>query len=82
MVMELRWFWIDLRWYTVGHAGAGARTIFGSLISPCVTIVAFLGFMIYELNEDWHLSDQAYKDILDYCVGLYLTILVMVGMMI
>ena len=44
--------------------------------------MAFLGFMIYELNEDWHLSDQAYKDILDYCVGLYLMILVMVGMMI
>ena len=43
--------------------------------------------VVYMENE-WvekkcrNLSDQAYKDILDYCVGMYLTILVMVGMMI
>lgn len=78
--MEMRLLWNDVSWYTVVHAGAGALTILGSLLNPCVTIVAFLGFMIYELNEDWHLTDEAYKDILDYCVGMYLTILIMVVM--
>jgi len=27
-------------------------------------------FIIYELDEDWHLNDQAYRDLLEYMVGL------------
>lgn len=63
--------WNKPSFYTFGHILAGVITILGSMISLVVPLVLFSGFMIYELNEDWHLSDQAYKDILEYCIGMY-----------
>lgn len=50
---------------------AGIITILSVLLSPPISILLFAGFMIYELNEDWHISDQAFRDILEYCIGMY-----------
>jgi len=33
-------------------------------------------FIVYEVDEDWHLSDEAFRDILEFTIGLYITSLV------
>lgn len=33
-------------------------------------IVFSLGFLTYELCEDWRISDRSYKDIFGYLIGL------------
>ena len=32
-------------------------------------VLFFMGFYIYELNEDWHLKDGAWLDIYGWIVG-------------
>jgi len=71
-------FWNTPSIYTLSHMTAGVLTALATLVSPVLPAVLFGGFMIYELNEDWHITDQAFKDILEYCYGLFGTVLVLV----
>ena len=57
------------------HIPVGIICFIGLGISWALGMVFFLGFMVYELNEDMHLKDSAYKDILGFMVGLGATIL-------
>ena len=38
----------------------------------------FIVFIIYELNEDWHISDSAFIDILFYAIGLYTAAVILI----
>jgi len=39
-------------------------------LSAGVAIVFGAGFILYELNEDWHLSDRAYIDLQGFLIGI------------
>ena len=52
------------------HIPVGLLNVFFALICPPLSILFFIGFMIYELSEDWRIKDQAYKDIAGYLWGL------------
>jgi len=51
---------------------AGFSTALVSMLNSILPILLFVVFIIYELDEDWHLSDEAYRDILEYALGLYI----------
>jgi hypothetical protein len=57
--------------YSVAHFFGGIVTGVVSRVNPILAILMFITFIIYELDEDWHLNDNAYKDIFEYMVGLY-----------
>jgi hypothetical protein len=57
--------------YSVTHFLGGVITGVVSRVNPILAVLMFITFIIYELDEDWHLNDDAYKDILEYMVGLY-----------
>jgi hypothetical protein len=54
------------------HFFAGVLTAYTSFYNIVLSILMFIAFMLYELDEDWHIRDQAYKDILVYAIGLYM----------
>jgi hypothetical protein len=54
------------------HFLAGVLTAYTSFYNIALSILMFIVFVIYELDEDWHIRDQAYKDILVYALGLYM----------
>lgn len=54
------------------HLLAGLLTAHTSFHNPLLSVLMFIVFLIYELDEDWHIKDRAYRDILQYAVGLYL----------
>ncbi|RLE86796.1 MAG: hypothetical protein DRJ67_06325 [Thermoprotei archaeon] len=56
----------------IAHFIGGCITAIASVGHPLLSILLFLSFIIYEVNEDWSLSDGAYKDILVYTLGLYI----------
>ena len=56
----------------VFHLLAGVITVATIIyLSPVAGVIEFVVFIIYELNEDWHISDSAFIDILFYAIGLY-----------
>ena len=56
---------------SLAHVVAGVLTSVASFLNPTLAVLMFVGFIIYELNEDWHLSDESFQDILEYLIGLY-----------
>jgi hypothetical protein len=39
-------------------------------ISFVFTVINSFVFIVYELDEDWKISDYAYKDIREFAIGL------------
>lgn len=59
----------------LGHPALGAFTaLVGIFVSPVFAVMIFAGFIIYELSEDWRITDFAYYDIRDYLWGFCTTI--------
>ena len=46
-----------------------------TVASVVIGILFFIGFFIYELNEDRHLKDCAYLDIFGWLIGLLIPLL-------
>jgi len=55
----------------VMHFPVGALTAFAVEVSVVLSVLLFLCFIVYELNEDFHIKDGAYKDILGELSGLF-----------
>ena len=56
-------------WRAFIHIPVGILTPLMLLLHPVLSVLFFVGFMAYELNEDLHLKDKAYLDISGYLVG-------------
>lgn len=54
------------------HIPVGIFQVFCAWLNPVVGIAFLVGFMMYEINEDWHISDQAWLDIRGYLWGIAL----------
>ncbi len=56
----------------VGHFVGGVLTALAAyFLSPALAAIMFACFIIYEIDEDWHIKDKAYRDIRVYAVGLF-----------
>jgi len=55
------------------HIPVGAVNLVLLQVHPVLAVIFFLGFMIYELNEDWRIKDFAFVDIAGYLWGLALS---------
>jgi len=54
----------------IGHAAFGFLCALAALVNPTLTVVGFLLFVLYELDEEFHLSDEAYEELREYGYGL------------
>lgn len=52
------------------HIPVGIFQVFCGWLNPVAGIAFLVAFMMYELNEDWHISDQAWLDIRGYLWGI------------
>jgi hypothetical protein len=60
----------------LSHALLGVLIVVLTKVNPLASILLFLAFLVYELDEDWHISDQAYNDILELMVGMVISSIV------
>jgi len=49
----------------LSHVLLGVLIVVLTKVNPLTSILLFISFVIYELDEDWHISDYAYGDILE-----------------
>ncbi len=53
------------------HFLCGFLTAYSTEFNLILPMLLFLVFILYELDEEFHLSDESYADIRDYAIGLY-----------
>jgi len=54
------------------HLPVGGFTAWLAARDPAAAALFFAGFIIYELNEDWRIKDQAWKDLAGWLWGFAL----------
>ena len=59
------------------HIPVGLFNVFLLYIGVVYGIIFFLGFFAYELNEDWHLKDNAWLDIYGWLIGFGMGVVVL-----
>jgi len=53
----------------LGHACFGFLCALSVLVNPVLTVVGFVLFVVYELDEYFHLNDEAYEELQEYATG-------------
>jgi len=67
----------------LAHFLAGLITGITSTFNPVLSAITFMGFIIYEVIEAVDEKDKAWKDIMEYMIGLYASaVLILVRWMI
>lgn len=63
-------------WYQIAaHFFAGVITAISAPFVPWLSVILFLSFIFYELDEDLHLKDGAFIDMREYAIGAFITAL-------
>jgi len=63
-------------WLTkIGHALFGFISTLAVLVHPVLPALSLALFIVYELDEEWHLNDEAYEEIREYGYGASLALL-------
>ena len=65
---------IDLYKLVTGiiHVVAGVLTSAAAFMNLPLAVMMFIAFIIYQLDEEYHLKDTAYVDIASYSAGMYI----------
>ena len=61
----------------LSHVVAGLISALAILISPVLTVVGFLVFTLYEMNQDFHKDDYFDEELMEYGIGFFLGIVVL-----
>lgn len=54
----------------LSHMLLGVLIVVLTKVNPLASILLFISFVIYELDEDWHISDSAYRDIFELMASM------------
>ena len=60
------------RYRNAAHYLAGVLLALSSMVSWTLPVVGCIMFLVYEVDEDWHIKDNAYHDILECMLGFFL----------
>ena len=63
----------------VGHALFGFTSTLATLVNPILPPISAALFVIYELNEEWCLDDEAYEEIREYLYGVSAALLILLA---
>ena len=62
------------------HAPVGVLAAWLCFSLSAIGTPFFIGFLVYEIVEDWRIKDRGYKDILGFLWGFAVTGAVLIGM--
>jgi len=62
-----------IKYTDIGHILYGVLIVFAPIH---ISILMAALFVIYELDEEWHLNDEAYRDIMFYMIGIAIGVII------
>lgn len=63
--------------YFLSHVSFGFICSVSVVISPVLSVLTFLIFLVYELNQDWRLGDYSYQEFREFGLGFALGVVIM-----
>jgi hypothetical protein len=57
---------------SIAHFASGLTSSLAVIVSPVLSVLGVILFLLYELDEDWRLGDYAYQEIMEFATGFYL----------
>lgn len=63
-----------IKYRNAAHYLVGILVALSSLVNWVLPLIGTVFFLTYELDEDWHLYDQAYHDILEAMIGFFIAV--------
>jgi len=63
----------------MGHALFGFASTLATLIHPVLPALSAALFLVYELDEEWCLSDEAYEEMREYLYGVAAALLLIMA---
>lgn len=60
------------RYRNAAHYIVGLLIALSSMVNWVLPLVGAVLFLFYEVDEDWHLYDEAYHDILEAMIGFFI----------
>ncbi len=54
-----------------GHYGGGVLVAYFSFVAPVLAVLITTLFALYEMDEQWRITDEAFKDIREFLIGLF-----------
>ena len=61
----------------LSHVVAGFLSCIAVIINPILTIVSFLIFTLYEVNQQFHKNDYFDEEMLEYGIGFFIAITIL-----
>jgi len=61
----------------LSHVLAGFLSCVAILISPVLSVLGFVIFLVYEMDQDWRKDDWLDKEMMEYGMGFFLGIVVL-----
>lgn len=62
---------------SLAHMLYGVLTVFAPMH---IAVIMFVAFLAYELDEQLHIKDKAYKDIAEFIIGLVIGVIIFIGL--
>jgi hypothetical protein len=56
----------------IAHFTSGLISSLAVIVSPVLSVLGVILFILYEFDEEWKLSDYAYQEIMEFATGFYL----------
>jgi len=70
---------ISMKITSLAHYIGGLIAALVGCYYPALSALATLLFIVYEVDEDWHLNDKAFRDIREYLIGFFAGIILLLG---
>jgi hypothetical protein len=64
----------------IGHALFGFLCALATQVNVALSIIGSILFLIYELDEEWRLGDEAYEEIAEFLYGFAAALTLLVVM--
>ena len=68
---------ISMKITSLAHYIGGLLAALTGKFYPVLAVIATVLFIIYELDEDWHLNDKAFRDIREYLIGFFVGLILL-----
>jgi hypothetical protein len=63
----------------LGHGLFGFLCALSVLVHPVLTVVGFVLFVVYEFDEYFHLSDEAYEELREFGYGFAVALCLLIA---